>query len=257
MKKTLRSLIDSKKPFLIAFNQLPSVEISEMMAYAGFDCILIDMEHSHVDRETVANMLRASEAMGAATMVRVSNPEEDPIKKALDMGASGLLLAGIHGYEDALSAVRYSKFAPLGERGACPAVRANHYGLDDHCAYYAHANTETVIMCGLEGPRAIEDLDKIAAIEGIDILGVGPVDLSVSLGLPGQIQHPKVLEAIEHVKEVAHKNGKLYASFEEDMTTFLKYPEPADLYLCAGDIWMFGQFLKQLKPTMEKLRNGT
>lgn len=257
MRKTFRSLIDSKVPFIGAFNQLASIELAEMMAYSGFDFILIDMEHSLIDQSTAVHMLRAVEGAGAATMIRLPEVNEDLIKRALDMGAGGIMVCGVRSYEDALDAVKFAKFKPLGERGACPAVRANRYGLANHTGYYAKQNEETVVFVALEGPDVIKDIDRIAAIEGIDILGVGPVDLSVALGVPGQLNSPQVLEAITEVKRKANSNGKMYASFSEQIEDFLQMEEPADFYLLAGDIWMIGRMLKSLNKKIQMLKDKT
>ncbi len=254
MKKTMRSLIESGQPFIGTFMQLPSVELTEMFAYSGFDFLIIDMEHGLIDYQQAVAMTRACENFGAAAMVRVPEVDEDKIKHALDMGASAILVAGVHSYQDALDAVRFAKYAPLGSRGACPAVRANHYGLDDHFTCYERMNKETVVFVGLEGPEVIADIERIAKIEGIDILGGGPVDLSVALGYPNQLEHPAVLEAIRNVKRIANENGKLYAAFSESIDAFVESDEKEDFYMLAGDNWLIGDVLKRLSEEMNLLR---
>ena len=114
MKKTVRSLIDSKKPFIGTFMQFPSVELTEMFAYTGFDFLIMDMEHGLIDHKDVLEMVRACELHDTAAMIRVPNVDEEKIKKALDMGASGILVAGVHSYEDAVNAVKFAKFKPMG-----------------------------------------------------------------------------------------------------------------------------------------------
>lgn len=254
MKRTLRKLIDSKKPFIGTLMQFPSVELTEMFAYTGFDFLIMDMEHGLIDNKDALEMVRACELHGTAAMIRVPEVDEDKIKKALDMGASGILVAGVHSYEDAVNAVKYAKFKPMGERGACPAVRANHFGLDDHVAYYENQNKETVLFVALEGPEVIKSIDRIAKINGIDILGVGPVDMALALGVPGQMNAPIVREAIANVKTTANANGKLYASFSNHITDFVKSDEPVDFYMVAGDTWLIADMLQKVKSDLEKLR---
>lgn len=117
MKKTVRSLIDSKKPFIGTFMQFPSVELTEMFAYTGFDFLIMDMEHGLIDHKDALEMVRACELHDTAAMIRVPNVDEEKIKKALDMGASGILVAGVHSYEDAVNAVKFAKFKPMGGHG--------------------------------------------------------------------------------------------------------------------------------------------
>ncbi len=254
MKKTVRSLIDSKKPFIGTFMQFPSVELTEMFAYTGFDFLIMDMEHGLIDHKDVLEMVRACELHDTAAMIRVPNVDEEKIKKALDMGASGILVAGVHSYEDAVNAVKFAKFKPMGERGACPAVRANHFGLDDQVAYYEKQNQETVVFVALEGPEVVASIDQIAQIDGIDIIGVGPVDMALALGVPGQMDAPIVREAIANVKKTANAHGKLYASFSNHITDFINTEEQADFYMVAGDTWLIDDMLKKVREDLDRLR---
>ncbi|HIQ99700.1 MAG TPA: hypothetical protein IAB23_08540 [Candidatus Scybalocola faecavium] len=255
MKRTVRSLIDSKKPFIGTLMQFPSVELTEMFAYTGFDFLIMDMEHGLIENNDALAMVRACEIYDTAAMIRVPQVDEEKIKKALDMGASGILVAGVHSYEDAVNAVKYAKFKPMGIRGACPAVRANHFGLDDHVSYYEKQNKETVLFVALEGPEVVKDIDRIAQIQGIDIIGVGPVDMALALGVPGQIDAPVVQEAIAKVKTTANANGKLYASFANHIKDFIDSHEPADFYMVAGDTWLIGDMLLQVGKELNELRS--
>ena len=254
MKRTVRSLIDAKKPFIGTLMQFPSVELTEMFAYTGFDFLIMDMEHGLIENKDALEMVRACEIHNTAAMIRVPQVDEEKIKKALDMGASGLLIAGVHSYADAVNAVKYAKFKPVGVRGACPAVRANHFGLDDHVSYYEKQNRETVLFVALEGPEVVKEIDRIAGIEGIDIIGVGPVDMALALGVPGQVNAPVVREAIARVKTTANANGKLYASFSNYIADFIESDEPADFYMVAGDTWLIADMLKTVQEDLEKLR---
>ena len=103
--------------------QFPSVELTEMFAYTGFDFLIMDMEHGLIDHKDVLEMVRACELHDTAAMIRVPNVDKEKIKKALDMGASGILVAGVHSYEDAVNAVKFAKFKPMGGRSV-PTISA-------------------------------------------------------------------------------------------------------------------------------------
>lgn len=214
MKKSFKDIVKPGKKNLGTILQIPSEEIAEMLGHAGLELIILDMEHCPMSQQKIVSMIRACESVGALPFVRVPDvTDEDSIKKALDAGACGILVPNIENADQARRAVEYSKFAPVGKRGACPFVRANWYGGEDCSAYYEKANRETTLMLLVEGPEGIKNLPEIAKVGGVDVLQVGAVDLSVALNIPGQTRHPKVLEAIRRAGELCAENGKLLNYF--------------------------------------------
>ena len=185
-----------------------------MLGHAGLELIILDMEHCPMTPPKIVSMVRACESVGALPFVRVPDvTDEDAIKKSLDAGACGILVPNIENTDQARKAVEYGKFAPVGKRGACPFVRANWFGGEDCGAYYEKANRETTLMLLVEGPEGVKNLPEIVKVDGIDVIQIGAVDLSVALGIPGQTRHPKVIEAIRRAGELCAENGKILNYF--------------------------------------------
>ena len=184
-------LLKNNKPFLGTFIQSGSPEFLEASAYAGFRFAAIDLEHAFYGTETLIHMIRAGEAAGLSVLARV--PALDPvwIKKALDMGAAGIIIPNIDTAQQAEEAVRLCKFTPAGIRGACPGVRANRYGAGGP-EYYAEANRNIAVIPLIESPEGVKNYDAILRVDGIASVFLGPVDLSVSLGLCGDLNAPEV-----------------------------------------------------------------
>ena len=217
MKKTLRELTAGGRICTAAILQFPSEELAELLAHAGVELLILDMEHSPNGHERIVSLIRACEAAGAAAFVRVPNArDEDAIKKALDAGAAGIVIPNTDTADEARQAVDYAKFPPLGHRGACPFVRANWYGGEDRAAYYARVNESTAVIALVESPEGVRNLPEIAAVEGIDALMLGAVDLSVALGVPGQTEHPAIQAALERAAAACAANGKLLTCLASD-----------------------------------------
>ncbi len=198
MAKNFKSMLREKEHLFGSFLQLPSLEVAEIFSYSGFEFLIIDNEHSVIDATISQNMLRAIDAAGSCALIRVADCTETAIMKALDTGVSAIVCPGITNAQMAREVIWYSKYAPLGMRGACPGVRANRFG-EGGISYYNRANQETAVVMLLEGKEAIEGIDEILDIEGIDAVFLGPVDMSMSLGVPGDAEHPKVEKAIRTI----------------------------------------------------------
>ena len=198
----------------------------ECAGYAGFDFAILDTEHGPVSYESMQNNIRAAEVSGILPVIRTQDFSESSIGKALDIGALGVEIPQITSAEDAKTAIRHAKFFPEGERGVCRFVRAAHYSATERSEYFKRANQALVIL-QLEGRKAIENLDEILAVKGIDIIFIGPYDLSQSLGVPGQVTHPTV---IARMKEIVDR----CASLGITVGTFVDTPETAKMWRDAG-----------------------
>jgi 2-keto-3-deoxy-L-rhamnonate aldolase RhmA len=211
MKKNFKALI-GKRPFLGTFVMISAPEVVEIVACAGMDFIGIDEEHTPFTSETAINLLRAADAYDMPAIVRIPEGTEVYIKKALDIGASGIIIPNIATAKQLEEAIRFAKFSPMGARGACPCVRANQYGAGDNC-YYPNANRDTGIIALVEGVEGIRNFDEIINVANVDAIYLGPVDLSLSLGLPGDIYHPKVTSALEEMVKKTKAMGKCIGMF--------------------------------------------
>lgn len=204
MNADFKPMLKSSKRLVGSFLQLPSLEVAEIFSNAGFDFLIIDNEHSVMDVSFSQNMMRAITAAGGIPLIRPPDCEETTIKKTMDIGVPGIVLPGISGEAMLQEAMRHTKYAPAGTRGACPCVRANKYGEGDN-SYYARANRDTAVLIQVEGAGAYEEIDGILAVEGLDGILMGPVDLSMSLGVPGEISHPIVEKVLLGILEKAKK----------------------------------------------------
>lgn len=186
--------------------------VIEVFGYTGFDFVIIDNEHGCGNNPSFIDFIRSAEAADIVPIFRVPSPHnEDSIKKVLDSGGAGVLVPNVKMKEDVEAAVMYSKFAPLGNRGACPYVRANQYILKHGTSdYYGKENDDVTLMVLIENVDAIENFDEIINVPGLDAIVFGRVDLSVSMGIPGQIDHPTMTESISKMITKANDKG-MYA----------------------------------------------
>lgn len=188
--------------------QMSSPEIVEVVGYQGFDFVIIDMEHGQFGLDTVPSMVRAAEASGVTPVVRVYENNESLILKVLDSGAMGVLVPGISNKEQAEKAVKAAKYGPeFGTRGGCPWTRAVQYNSLNWQAHVKWSNEETMVWLLIEGKEGVENFDQILTVPYIDALVMGPFDLSQSLGVPGELDHPLVLNALKEMVEKANKKG--------------------------------------------------
>ncbi len=188
---------------------LPSPEIAEAMALAGFDWLFIDLEHGAM---SVLECQRMIQAVGdrAESLVRVPELTESAIKKVLDTGAGGIIVPKVNTRAEAEKAVAYSKYPSQGQRGV-GATRAHGYGIHFN-DYVARANEDLMVVLQIERIEGVEHIESIAAVPGVDVIFIGPYDLSASMGLMGQLDHPSVLEAIARVEAVCREKG-MYMGF--------------------------------------------
>lgn len=182
-----------------------SVTSAEIMAQAGFDWVCIDAEHSAVSKETASDMIRAIELHGAEPFVRISLNDEVEIKKYLDMGARGIIVPMVKSIEEVEKAISYIKYPPVGNRSYALS-RCTGYGEKSE-EYFQHFNSNVFIAIMIEHIDAIKDIDKIFSSKEINSILIGPYDLSGSMGIPGQFDHPEFKKLLDHI----HLKAKEYA----------------------------------------------
>lgn len=199
------------------FCQVAAPAVVEMAGYAGFDFVIIDLEHGPFGIETAEAMVRAAEVAGTVPVVRVRENNASQIGQALDIGAKGVVVPQIASGEDARRAVQAARYHPRGARGACPLVRSAQYTKLAWGPYAARANEDTTVMLLIEGAEGIAKLPEILAVEGIDVLFIGPFDLSQSVGVPGEMDHPLVMAKADEVIAAAKAKGVEVATFCTDI----------------------------------------
>ncbi len=184
-----------------------SPTIAQMLATAGFDFFVIDMEHGSLNMESVAGIILGSHAAGIAAIVRVSWHDRPSILRPLEAGAAGVLAPQIERRDQAEQVVRFAKYRPMGERGV--AIRRAHsrYQLRQPDEYTHEANESTAVVVQIETAAALDRLQEIVSVPGIDAIFVGPSDLSHSLGHPGRFEHPTVVDAVERIVTACQRAG--------------------------------------------------
>lgn len=185
---------------------LPFHPIVEVVADSGFDWLLFDMEHSPTDLHDIGQMLLAVRGRPVAPVVRVPILDMAWIKRALDAGAPNIMVPNVRNAAEARDAVAFTRFAPEGLRGVAGSTRAGNWGRFKD--YMARANDEVGVIVQIESREALDDLDAICRVPGIDAVFIGPSDLAASLGYRGQSSHPEVQKAIAQAFQVARAAGK-------------------------------------------------
>jgi 4-hydroxy-2-oxoheptanedioate aldolase len=209
MKKSLRDLLKSGQSVVGTWADGENATAIEVVGLSGFEFVIIDDEHGCHSNPNKLELIRAAENADTIPLFRVPGYSyEDSIKKVLDMGAGGILVPNITNKADAKEVIRYSKFPPIGNRGACPYLRSNNYGTKySMTEYYEKANEEVTIMFLIENVEAVKNYKEIISVEGIDAVLFGRVDLSVSMGVAGNYEDPKLLNDIRDMIEISREKG--------------------------------------------------
>ena len=179
--------------------------VAEMMAGVGFDWVIIDTEHAPFTLESLASVLMAFNGQPTVPIVRVPWNDRVAIKQVLDLGVGGILVPYVCSVEEARQAVAACKYPPEGVRGFGPRRASDYYRQTDE--YIEKANEAVIVAIQIEHIEAVEAIRQILEVPGIDVVLLGPMDLSASVGLLGQLEHPKVVEMIEQVVAEARRVG--------------------------------------------------
>jgi 4-hydroxy-2-oxoheptanedioate aldolase len=169
--------------------------------------LLIDLEHGMGDEPRTLQALQAIEHTGAAGIVRVESHVRQPVHRILDLGPEGIMFPRLTGTEESRAAIATMRYQPAGLRGVARSIRATQYGAN-FSEYMEHFAENSLGIIQVENEEILGELDAVAAIDGVDVLFIGPSDLSLALGIFGRIDHPKYLDAIERTARAAQKAGK-------------------------------------------------
>jgi 2-dehydro-3-deoxyglucarate aldolase/4-hydroxy-2-oxoheptanedioate aldolase len=202
----LRARVTAGEVTIGTFVGTASPVTAEVCAAAGFDWLLLDLEHGAGGEEQVRATVPVAAAYGVPTVVRVESDARIRAGRVLDAGAAGVMLPRLDTVADVQAALAHLYYPPRGDRGVATYNRACRFGLDPGAL--ERANHEVLAIVQIESARAVAAAQEIAAIDGVDVLFVGPRDLSHDLGVPGQITAPVFLEALEQVRSAAQKHGK-------------------------------------------------
>jgi len=205
--KTLKEKLKANELTIGSWISLGNTAIAEIMANAGFDWLVVDMEHSAITLHEAQQLIQVIELSGVTPLVRVGENNHTIIKRVMDAGAHGVIVPMVNSAEDAIKAVSAVKYPPAGTRGVGLA-RAQGYGLDFK-RYKDWVNKESIVIVQIEHINAIENVERILQVKGVDAGIIGPYDLSASMGHPGEYEIKEVKEAIKKFTDVCRKLNKV------------------------------------------------
>lgn len=228
------------------FSKTEDPAFIEVMGYSGVDFAIIDLEHGPNTIRSAQNLIRAAEISGLFPIIRTAEGQFPMISAALDIGALGVQIPQISTKEDALRAVQAAKFSPAGERGVCRFVRAAKYSSKDRKDYFADAN-ECLVILQIEGLEGIQNLDAIVEVEGIDVIFIGPYDLSASVGVVGDIDNPLVEEKMLEIIQKCKEKNIIVGTFTDTIQNARKWRDCGVQYIAHSvDVGLFHEALKNL-----------
>lgn len=220
--------------------------IARIAAAAGAEYVMFDMEHTGWGMDTIRVLLATARAADLVPLVRPPAIRYDAIARPLDLGALGLVLPMVETEEQARFIIQSAKYPPLGERGAAFGFAHDDYLGGDVLEKMRWANDETLVVPLIETVRGVENAEQIAAVEGIDVLGIGHFDLTKSMGIPAQFEHPEFLRAVERVRAAATRHGKAAGITVGDVETGRRVI--AQGFRMIGysiDCWIYQEALRQ------------
>ncbi len=228
MKNRIKEKWCRGEPSLGTISHLLSPVAVEALGASGLDYVMMDMEHSPIQIQELANCITAADATGITPLVRVGDISRCSLLRPLDIGAMGLIVPGIETVEQVKELVRYAKFQPMGSRGYCMS-RDGKWGYGEVykgglTGYMEHCNAETLLIPQCETVGCLEHIEEIAALEGVDGILIGPYDLSLAMGIGGQFQHPEFITAVSRILRACKQNriiSMIFVGNETDMASRL------------------------------------
>jgi 4-hydroxy-2-oxoheptanedioate aldolase len=222
-----------------------------VVAATGYDFVMFDLEHTSLSLERLEVLVRAADAAEITPFARVTSGSRTDILRALETGVRGLMVPMVEAAEDAARAARFARYHPEGERGVYLLSYPTGYGGRGIADHFAASNDALLLIAQIETARGVENAAAIAATPGIDALFVGPVDLSQSLGVPGQLDHPSVLAATEATLKAAQEAGKWGAILGFTPENAGRWIPPASLLLWHQEMSLFKRVLAEEAATIQ------
>lgn len=225
MYNKTRAKMLNKERTIGTFFQLGVANAAESLGYSGLDYIIIDTEHTPASEESTMEFIRAAKLSNLSAFVRIKDITRPSVLRMLDIGAEGLVVPCVESLDDVKILVKYGKYAPLGERGFFFG-RAAGYGFEDFTSplesYFEKCNAETMIIPQCETRGCLENIEEIVSVEGVDAILVGPYDLSIALGKPGQFEAEEFKAAVARIVKACKNANKPSMIYAKDAESALK-----------------------------------
>jgi 4-hydroxy-2-oxoheptanedioate aldolase len=247
-----RALKEGKVQYGTNFGQFRSQDVLRIFAQAGFHWAFVDCEHGGFDLETVQDLCRIAPSFNFAPILRVADLQYSLVARSLDVGAQGIIFPRVESPELLERAVSWCKFPPVGIRGfGLNAFHFNHEQLSMP-EMIDHLNEHTMVVLQIETKKALDAREELLAVPGIDAVMIGPADLSISLGVPGEFQSPLVVDAMEAIKESCNKRGIAPGTQTRTLKMARFWKERGMRFLgCSSDTGMLYDRAKELITDLE------
>jgi 2-dehydro-3-deoxyglucarate aldolase len=253
----LKKALQSRRKTFGAWTSLCHPSITEIFTQSGVDFVGIDIEHSTISQEQSQRIIAASQAAGVPCLPRIASHNMEMIKRLLDSGADGIICPMVETPQDVENLIRWTKYTPVGRR-SYGISRAQNYGFD-FAEYTGKWNDSSVLVIQVESVTGIENIEKLLQYPEVDGAMIGPYDLSGSLGIPGQLQHARMLEAMKHVQEACAKYGK-------SCGTQIVEPNPANIAaafsagytfaVLSSDVFLLWKWAARMKEMIGQSKNA-
>jgi 2-dehydro-3-deoxyglucarate aldolase/4-hydroxy-2-oxoheptanedioate aldolase len=243
---------------VFGLGQLCHPKLVEMVAFqGGFDAVWFDQEHSGLSIAQIEEASRAARGCGLDSFVRLAATDYATVMRALEAGAGGVMAAMVGGAAEVEQLLTWAKFHPRGRRGVNGTGVDGRYGTMPAADYFRRANAETVVGVQIERAEAVEEVENIAAVADLDFLFIGPADLSQSMGIPGEWDHPRLWQAVERVARAARANRLPWAILARDAAHARRCVELGCRMLAVGiDAWAFNLGLKAFQTAFAEFFAG-
>ena len=238
MKKKLKQRLQSGEAVHGCWLNMGSAISSEIVGSAGFDWVLIDLEHGVGTESNLVYQLQSLENSNTTSIIRIESYEAPRVKKVLDLGANGIMFPQIQNTDEAKLAISNMYYPPAGRRGLAKMIRSTQYGANFE-SYYNSISENLLGVIQIETLESLKHLDEIAAIDGVDVLFLGPADLSLSLGILGQWDHADFIQAVEAIGKAAKKAGKAAGVLFFDINQYDFYFQRGFRFLASGSDMVF------------------
>jgi 2-keto-3-deoxy-L-rhamnonate aldolase RhmA len=251
----LRKRLRGRQRVFAGWTSIGHPQITEALVRSGVDFMGIDIEHSTISLEQSQRIIAASQAAGAACLPRIASHNEEDIKRLLDSGADGIIVPMVSNPEEVEALAAWCKYPPLGRR-SFGVARAQGYGLDFD-DYVASWNDSSMLIIQIESVAGVENIDAMLAFDAVDGVMVGPFDLSGSLGVPGQLDHPKVKTAAQKVIDACARAGRACGTHVVDPNADNMEAVFTDGYTftaLSSDVFLLGQWASKMQGIIGTVR---